>query len=92
MGEERSQDIIDMAIKVSSAMNLSVRGQEKDLSCRRFFFQQYNVINAKILAEFFSKVPNLKLLFDVAALTFEMYGYSSKITTPSSIRGRNEKA
>ena len=50
----------------------------------RFFFQQYNVINAEILAEFFSKVSNLKLLFE-NALTFEMYGYSSKITTPSQL-------
>ena len=31
MGEEESRDIIDMAIQVSSAINSSVRGQEKEV-------------------------------------------------------------
>ena len=40
---------------------------------RNVFFDQYKTLDTEILAEFFSKVPNLKILFD-NALTFENMG------------------
>lgn len=80
MGEGKSQDIIEIAIKLSSSMNSS--SQEDVL--RNVFFDQYKILDTEILAEFFSKVSNLKILFD-NALTFEEYGYANNIKTPSQL-------
>jgi hypothetical protein len=80
IGEDKSKEILEMAIKLSSVMS----SNPNQNTLRNDFFHQYSSIDAEMLAEFFSKVAHLKLLFD-HALTFEAYGYSKTIIPPSKL-------
>lgn len=78
-GKNKTQEIMNAAIKLTSSI---IENSSVPTSLRNEINKQTNNIQAEILSEFFSKIPNINSLVDNAK-AFESHGYSKEITYPS---------
>ncbi|MCI0391708.1 MAG: hypothetical protein MOB07_23440, partial [Acidobacteria bacterium] len=86
-GQERTEEVIDMALRILAASGKADSSTKTNI--RREFQEQLDVYPAEILGEYFSRPESLKHLFDLAR-DFEGDAFATNLVLPPECRSEHK--